>query len=504
MKKDKYLFDKIGLQHFVRSFFFTLMMFAAISCSEDEPGQAPLDVGLLSASTTEVIINYDTPTEEVVSFGWHAEKTPAIQYQVIFTSGANSRSVDALSEVSRKFTHAELNKILIDDLQLQIGQTANVEVVVKGKVTTSEKTGESNAITIAVTPSDKIIEPELNDFVLSVSKPAVAMNLANPLGETITLAWGDETSAFIHYKVQLSAGNKSASVDVVSAISKEFTNTELNTILVDQLQLPVGQASDVNVKVNGRVTISDKTATSNMVTISMTPVSKVPASPAYPKLWIVGDATPNGWDIGNPNVMSNDPTNVYQFKFNEILNAGEFKIPVTTGNWGADYYMPPVNHPDLTSTSVKFTAGGNPDNKWNLSDGGAYKILLNISSTPFIKITSFTPYEKMYIIGDATSAGWDASNPIEMTVDPGDQNIFTWTGALTSAGRGQFRFLFDTGNLYGSGFVAPLSNASLSATQLALIEENGSANNFKVKPGEEGTYKITINQLKETISIVKQ
>ncbi len=203
-------------------------------------------------STTDVIIDYDTPTEEVVSFAWHAEKTPSIQYQLVFTSGSNTRSVDVLSEVSKKFSHAELNKILVDDLHLEIGETANVEVVAKAKVTTGEKTGESNAISISVTPSEKIIEPELNDVVLSVSKPTVAIDLANPVGETVTLAWGNETNTFIHYKVQLSAGSKSASVDVLSDISKEFTNAELNTILVDQLQLPIGQASNVNVQVNAR------------------------------------------------------------------------------------------------------------------------------------------------------------------------------------------------------------------------------------------------------------
>jgi hypothetical protein len=85
------------------------------------------------------------------------------------------------------------------------------------------------------------------------------------------------------------------------------------------------------------VTINDKEASSNAVTISTTPSEK---GPAYTKLWIVGDATPNGWNIDAPNVMVNDPTNIYQFKYNEILNAGEFKIPTATGDWSGDFYMP--------------------------------------------------------------------------------------------------------------------------------------------------------------------
>jgi starch-binding outer membrane protein SusE/F len=475
-----------------------------IACREDEPGQAPLDIGLLSASSSEVIVDYDTPTEEAVTFSWKAEKTAAIHYQLAFTSGARSYAVDVLSEVSKTFTHAELNKILVDQLQLEIGEAASVDVAALAKVTTSNKTGSSNVITISVTPSPKIIEPTLEGVTLSVSRLAAVMDNANPSGETMTFVWGEDRNIFIQYKLVLTSGSKSASVDLLTDVSKEFTNGELNDILIDKLQLGVGSAANVNVVVNATITISGKTVSSNSVTISVTPSVKVPVAPAHTQLWVVGSATPNGWDIGNPNVMIKDPVNIYQFKFNEILNEGEFKIPVTTGNWGADYYMPLTNHPALSNTSVKLIPGGNPDNKWNIENPGAYKILLNISSNPFIEIVPFTPYENIYIIGDATAAGWDANSPVAMTVDPGDTNVFTWTGELKSTGRGQFRFLLATGDLNGSAFVAPTSNASLNATQLAFTPEGGPANNFKVKAGEDGVYKIVINQLKETISIVKQ
>ncbi len=201
--------------------------------------------------------------------------------------------------------------------------------------------------------------------------------------------------------------------------------------------------------------------------------------------------------------MANDPLNSYQFKYNEVLNAGEFKIPVTTGNWGTDYYMPIVNHPALSTTTVKFTPGGNPDNKWQIDNAGAYKILLNISSSPSIKITPFTPYDEIYLIGDATTAGWDVNNAIAMTVDPGNPNVFTWTGPLSTTGEGQFRFITEA-DLNGDSFVAPSADAALNATQVGFTSNGTPANNFKVKASEAGTYKITINQLKETISIVKQ
>jgi len=508
MKKNRYLLNILRQWAYLGSFYSAMALLASAtltSCSDDDPGQVPLDIGALTASTSEVVIDYDAPTEEAITFSWHAEKTPAIEYELVFAAGAKTHTVDVLSEVSKRFINAQLNTMLVDKLQLEVGKAAQVDVTLQAKVTKGDKTATSNTVTISVTPSPLIPEPPLEDVTLSAARTEAVIDMVNPSGETATFFWGADRNPFIEYKLVLTSDVKSATINVLSDVSKEFTNAELNDILINKFQLEVGKAAEIKAVVHASVTISDKTVTSNTVTISVTPSAEDIPAPAYTKMWIVGNATPNGWNIGDPNVMANDPTNVYQFKFNEMLNAGEFKIPVATGNWGGDYYMPPVNHPDLSSTDVAFTPGGNPDNKWNLASGGAYKVLLNISSSaPFIKITPFTPYSNIYIIGDATDAGWDANNPIAMTVDPGNANVFTWTGELKSTGRGQFRFLVSVGDLNGSAFVAPTSGASLSATQLAFTLTGAPANNFKVKEGEEGTYTITINQLKETISIAKQ
>lgn len=350
---------------------------------------------------------------------------------------------------------------------------------------------------------DAPASPPLETGMLSASESAVVIDNTDPFGEAVTFSWTARKNSHVVYELVLRAGENSDTVEVSTEVSKKFTNVELNTILVDELGLEIGEAADIDIVVNATVVEianNTKTASSNVITISVTPDNKVEPPPAYTRLWIVGDATPNLWDIGNPNEMVNDPTNSYQFKYNEVLTAGEFKIPTATGSWSGDFYMPPVNHPDLSSTSVKLIVGGSPDNKWAITNAGPYKILLNISSSPFIKITPFTPYANIYIVGDATTAGWDAGNAIALTVDPGDANIFTWTGDL---GEGQFRFL-TTNDLNGDSFVAPSSDASLTATQLAFAPNGTPANNFKVNAGEEGTYTITVDQFKETISIIKQ
>ncbi|MEP6927105.1 MAG: hypothetical protein ABI834_05680, partial [Ginsengibacter sp.] len=50
---------------------------------------------------------------------------------------------------------------------------------------------------------------------------------------------------------------------------------------------------------------------------------------------------------------------------------------LTTGNWGCDYFMPEINHQNIGSTRAKFVPAGSPDNKWQITVPGNYKVTLN-------------------------------------------------------------------------------------------------------------------------------
>lgn len=333
--------------------------------------------------------------------------------------------------------------------------------------------------------------------ILTASKDTVVIDAASPAGEAVKLSWTAAKNSLIAYSVILSVNDKTDTVAVPqNAVSKTFTNSELNNILVTDFGLPVGVNVVIKVVVIAKVTINDNQATTNEITLNAIPV---PTGPSYKELWIVGDATPNGWDINNPNKMKVDPTNEFQFKYNEVLNAGEFKIPVTTGSWGTDFFMPPANHPAITSTEVQLTPGGNPDNKWQITTSGAYKILLNISSAPFIKITPFTAYPKLWMVGNATPVGWDIDNPTPMAQTIGNPYEFTYTGPLSA---GEFKIPTATGNWNTDYFMPPVNGEGITATNAVFISGGNPDNKWSITAA--GNYKITVNQLYETISIVKQ
>ena len=228
-------------------------------------------------------------------------------------------------------------------------------------------------------------------------------------------------------------------------------------------------------------------------------------APLYSQLWIVGDATPNGWNIDAPNKMKVSPYNPYIFTYNEKLSAGEFKIPTTTGNWGGDFYRPLTNHPPITDTSAALVLGSTnpPDDKWQITTAGAYKISLNIQYNS-IHIAAFTPYPALWMLGDATPNGWNDDGPTPMTATS-DPNVFVYTGPLTA---GEFKIPVAIGNGFAGPYFRPAMNHPAVTDSVAIFVAQGAnqadKDDYKWQITEAGNYKVSVNQLYETISIIKQ
>ncbi len=237
------------------------------------------------------------------------------------------------------------------------------------------------------------------------------------------------------------------------------------------------------------------------LTIAVTKAS----APLYTQLWIVGDATPNGWNIDNPNPMKVDVFNPYVFHFYEVLNAGEFKIPTTTGNWGGDFYRPLTNHPPITDTTAALVSGSTnpPDDKWQINKAGPYKISLNILYNS-IHIVPFTPYTSLWMVGDATPNGWNIDNPTPLTPVGGDPYTFTYEGPLKV---GEFKIPVKTGD-WGSDYFRPaINHPAITDTAAPFVAHASNAadnDDYKWYIPTAGNYKITLNQLYETISIQKK
>ena len=119
--------------------------------------------------------------------------------------------------------------------------------------------------------------------------------------------------------------------------------------------------------------------------------------------------------------------------------------------------------------------------------------------------------EQLWMIGDATAAGWTLDNAVEMT--KGEGYTFTWTGHLDA---GELKFTCDRkGDWSGAWFMSNEANKAPTGEEEHILfidkssddckaqylETNISDVDLKWKIQEAGNYTITLDQLKETVII---
>ena len=218
--------------------------------------------------------------------------------------------------------------------------------------------------------------------VLSASASNVVLSQINSAQPALSFNWtaaalNNSTSSVTYFLQWDLKGNNFANVSYVkmgNVLTYTYTQGALNALLS---VLPPNIASTIEIRL---VAASADGAVddfySNVVTLTVTPYTYVP--PPYNALWMVGDATPNGWNIGSPNPMLQSTADGYIFTYTGALAVGEFKIPVTTGNWGALFYRPAAMHPPLSDTRVVLLDSNSGDNKWYISQAGTYVVTLNL------------------------------------------------------------------------------------------------------------------------------
>lgn len=98
----------------------------------------------------------------------------------------------------------------------------------------------------------------------------------------------------------------------------------------------------------------------------------------------------------------------------------------------------------------------------------------------------------LYMVGDATPAGWAIDNPTPMTKDENDKFIFTYTGKLSV---GEVKFPLSKGD-WGATFIyAPAAGTEINENGVASdkfeVRKGGDDNKWKVT--KAGVYALTLN-----------
>ncbi len=124
-----------------------------------------------------------------------------------------------------------------------------------------------------------------------------------------------------------------------------------------------------NILTAGNYSITVDTTT---LTISIVPMTET-AEISFNTVFMVGDATPNGWDIANATELTKSSTNPYEFSYSGAMSIGEFKLPVNRNSgWGQDFFM--------KSSDTQMALQKSPDSKWDITEAGNYDIDINLQT----------------------------------------------------------------------------------------------------------------------------
>lgn len=98
--------------------------------------------------------------------------------------------------------------------------------------------------------------------------------------------------------------------------------------------------------------------------------------------YMVGDATPAGWDINNPTAFTPTEEDALVFVYEGSLNTGEMKCCLKAGSWDNPFVRPLANGSTISKSGVQESAftmhAGDPDDKWRVTDAGRYRLTFDL------------------------------------------------------------------------------------------------------------------------------
>lgn len=349
-----------------------LLLPALMSCGSDDVQyhiETPEDQMLISASAEDLVLDAADADKEVLTFSWNApadrgEGTSIKSYFRMDIADNNFATASDLIEIEPGQTSISFTADDLNDYLLGWGVSPETKVRIEAEIVAS------------VEGSEIYMKPELSTTTMlltgyrAVSRPLWIVNAGMD-------AFADDQMNEIVLSKQYSWSGKFEEGKGVKFVYDKTTQLpslnkgDDNNSIVKRTE--DGDPDDLfEVSSTGyyNVTVSTKT-------MSVT-WEKLESSYEDADLWMVGNAAPCGWDIGNPTPMEHDAVMPGVFVWEGYLNTGEIKMPLATGSWGVDYLMPVVNQSDQDSDdNVQFIAGGNPDNKWNITKAGNYRVVVN-------------------------------------------------------------------------------------------------------------------------------
>ncbi|MBD8390368.1 SusF/SusE family outer membrane protein [Dysgonomonas sp. BGC7] len=474
--------------------FVVLLGFA--SCNDDDDNQSAADILTISTSESSIVLDQGNRNETAITFKWNKgqDRGPGTSITYCFEMDiANNdfQTAIPLEELGpdvfeRSFTVRELNSLILNYWK----KAANEPITLEAKV-------------IARVEADKFIKPEISKVTITVqpyfisSMPIYIIGDATPAGWNIAGAikmTEIEPGVKYSYKGTFTQGEYRFIEGRESDVpTYEQGNSQTSLVFVEK-----GKDSYNNFKI-------EKSGKYEIIIDLVKGIHESEYYPEYERIFMVGDATPNGWDI-NSAFEFTWTKGTDEFVYEGLLSTGRMKFPLEERSWFTSFLMPMTTvETDLSKTQMQVVPTGGVDNQWEITEAAFYRITLNLEKKTIIfekyGELIYPKYKRIFMVGDATPNGWDIDTAYEFKWQI-NTSLFVFEGYLNP---GEMKFPLEERSWFTS-FLMPMENRQedLSNTAMQEIPTGGVDNKWIITNATAGNYKLTLDVEKMTIKFEKK
>lgn len=352
--------------------------------------------------------------------------------------------------------------------------------------------------------SDELEDPSFDniDDELNLTASASELQLQEQfINNQLTFNWSTGTNkgtgAAIAYTLQIDLAGNDFSDPLLIPVEAEKTRYSytidhgtLNNRLLEQ-GLSAGETYELQARVIADVADGDVAAQ-----IATTAFSVTTYKPVSSQLFLVGDATPNGWDIKKATALTASTSERGVFTWEGPLTEGNFKFAVSRDDcFCQDFY---TKDPNDDGIIVYNEGGSGEDLQWTVTEADNYRVRVDLLNKTFsMEPVEDAPFDQLWIVGNATESDWDIDNPAAFTRSEEDPFVFTYEGNLNP---GNFKILAgETGDFCGEWY-RPLEDGQ-APVDGSVKQRAGCEPDYKWTVTEEtaGRYIVSLNTGNNTI-----
>ena len=322
------------------------------------------------------------------------------------------------------------------------------------------------------------------ELAINASATELTLNEVEHATDALELTWTSGTNHGtgnrISYTLELAiAGTEFAEPAIIkSNVLQEYSwkpNVEtLNAIVLNDLHCPAGVPATIEARITATVANMEETQ------VATTEFVVTPYTPVTPTLFIIGDATPNGWSVDAATEMTRTDNGI--FTWTGDLAAGELKFITTKGQFLPSYGV------DAAGKFVLRTSDDQPDGKIVITEAHCYKVDVNLL-TLTVTLTEtegvVPPYDAIFFVGNETD--W---NFVPMYQDPLDPFIFKLGYEFVKGG--DFKFGTAPGS-WENMYKAAEESAPYTNTGVSFISGFDPDPKWVLNADELGAYRMNLD-----------